>query len=69
MHDSQHAGPPGHGQQNGFGGVEKAAYIPPHMRNAPRGAPPPGGPNGFDGPPPVSNGLDSSAWAPPPGQK
>ncbi|KAK5164102.1 DEAD-box ATP-dependent RNA helicase [Saxophila tyrrhenica] len=68
LKDSQHA-PNGAPQQNG--GFEKAAYIPPHMRQ--RGGPPPpgGAPNGFDGgpPPPMANGLNSSAWAPPPGQQ
>lgn len=75
LQDSQHApqagGPP---QQNGFGGRERAAYIPPHMRQQ-RGGPPPAGPpgpapNGFDGgPPPMGNGMNARAWAPPPGQK
>lgn len=66
LKDSQHAAPNGAPQQNGF---EKAAYIPPHMRQ--RGGPAPSAPNGFDGgpPPPMANGLNSSAWAPPPGQQ
>lgn len=59
--DSQHAPQPGAAQQNGF--PERAAYIPPHMRQ--RAAPPSSGPNGYDGgPAPMSNGLNSSAWAP-----
>ena len=66
--DSQHAHPGAGPQQNGFGG-ERAAYIPPHMRGQQRSQQPPpsGGPNGFDGgpaPAPMSNGMNSSAWAP-----
>ncbi|KAF2769870.1 putative ATP dependent RNA helicase [Teratosphaeria nubilosa] len=59
LQDSQHA--PNHQQQNGFGGGERSAYIPPHMRQ--RGGPPPGPPAGFDGPPPPAD-LNGSAWAP-----
>lgn len=62
--DSQHASQPG-AQQNGF--PERAAYIPPHMRQRPA-APSSGPPNGYasydGGPAPMSNGLNSSAWAP-----
>ena len=67
LKDSQHA--PSQGQsahQNGFP-PERSAYIPPHMRQ--RGGPPAAAaapPNGFDsGPPPMSNGMNGSAWAPP----
>ena len=61
LNDSAHA--PG-GQQNG---MERSAYIPPHMRGQARGPAPPGGPNGFDGGPPGPgpNGMNGSAWAPP----
>ena len=64
LKDSQHAPQAGGPQQNGF--PERAAYIPPHMRQRAQ-QPPSGGPNGFDGgpaPAPMSNGLNSSAWAP-----
>lgn len=65
LNESAHA--PSGGSQNGFG--ERSAYIPPHLRN--RGPAPPGGPGGFDGPPPGpapvanGNGMNGSAWAPP----
>lgn len=46
-HASQGAAPQ---QQNGFGGQERSAYIPPHMRASGRGPPPaaagPGAMNG-----------------------
>jgi len=63
LKDSQHAPMQGH-QHNGFG--ERSAYIPPHMRQRPGGPAPTGGP-GFDEgalPPPMSNGMNGSAWAP-----
>lgn len=66
LNDSQHAPQGGPPQQNGGFG-ERAAYIPPHMRQRTQQAPPSGGPNGFDGgpaPAPMSNGMNSSAWAP-----
>lgn len=56
--DSQHAGP------NGFHGAERSAYIPPHARNAPRGAPAPAA-NGLDGAPPAVNGAANGAWPAP----
>lgn len=65
LKDSQHAPQPGQQQQNGFG--ERSAYIPPHMRQR-GGGPATAGPSGFDGgaaPPPMGNGLNGSAWAPP----
>lgn len=57
LHESQHA--PGGFQP------ERAAYIPPHLRQrAPAGGPP----SGMDGPPPMMNGggpgLNGSAWGP-----
>jgi len=58
LKDSQHA-PHANGVQ------ERSAYIPPHMRQ--RGGPPADGPAGFVGSaaaPPMSNGLNGSAWAP-----
>ncbi len=58
LKDSQHAPQNGAPQQNGF--QERSAYIPPHMRGKMGGAP-----NGFDGPPPMTNGPDNSAWAQP----
>lgn len=65
LQESQHA--PKGGQPNGF--AERSAYIPPHMRGQQRGPPPPGpGPAAFDGPapgPPMGNGMNGSAWAPP----
>lgn len=70
MNDSQHAPQNGQQQQNGFPG-ERSAYIPPHMRQRGGGpAPAAAAPNGFDGgaPSPVSNGMNASAWAPPPQQ-
>jgi ATP-dependent RNA helicase DDX3X len=67
LNDSQHA-PNGAPQQNGF--QERSAYIPPHMRQRASQPPPPAAaPDAFDGPPPMSNGLNSSAWAPPASQK
>jgi len=66
LQDSQHAPKPGQ-QQNGA--FERSAYVPPHMRGAPRG-PPAGGPGGFDGPPPgppAMNGGANGAWPGPPG--
>jgi hypothetical protein len=57
LQDSQHAPP------NGFNG-ERSAYIPPHLRGRPGGAPP-------QGPPPMMNGggpgMGGSAWGPAPG--
>ena len=50
LNDSQHAGP------NGMGGG-RAAYIPPHLRNAPQSV-------RMDGPPPTA-GMNASAWAGP----
>ncbi len=62
LKDSQHASQ-GAPQQNGFH-EERAAYIPPHMRQRPGG--PPAQPAGFDGgPPPMSNGQNGSAWPAP----
>lgn len=55
LNDSQHA-PRGPGQ-------ERSAYIPPHMRRG--GGPPPAGPAGFDGPPPMANGAGAPAWPAP----
>ncbi|KAF2133994.1 DEAD-domain-containing protein [Dothidotthia symphoricarpi CBS 119687] len=56
LNDSQHA-------PNGFNG-ERSAYIPPHMRGAPRQG---GGPPPMDGPPPMmANG--GGAWGPGPAQ-
>jgi ATP-dependent RNA helicase DDX3X len=59
LNDSQHA------PQNGFNG-ERSAYIPPHLRGRPGGAPPPMG-----GPPPMMNGggpgAGGNAWGPAPG--
>ncbi|PSN60654.1 DEAD-domain-containing protein [Corynespora cassiicola Philippines] len=62
LNDAQHA----HG--NGF--PDRAAYIPPHLRNRPQaaGGPPPQ----MDGPPPMMNGgnmnggggIQGSAWGP-----
>ncbi|KAK4561186.1 DEAD-box ATP-dependent RNA helicase [Recurvomyces mirabilis] len=61
LKDSQHAP-----QQNGFG--ERSAYIPPHMRGAPRAGgpagPPPGGFEDGPGGPPAAQGMNGSAWAP-----
>jgi ATP-dependent RNA helicase DDX3X len=58
LNDSQHA-------PNGFNG-ERSAYIPPHLRGRPGGAPPP-----MAGPPPMMNGggpgAGGSAWGPAPG--
>ncbi|KAH7069532.1 ATP-dependent RNA helicase DED1 [Paraphoma chrysanthemicola] len=58
LNDSQHA-------PNGFNG-ERSAYIPPHLRGRPGGAPPMNG-----GPPPMMNGggpgVGGSAWGPAPG--
>lgn len=63
LRDSQHASQPGAPQQNGNGYTERAAYIPPHLRNRP--APQHAEPNGYDGgPAPMSNGMNDSAWAP-----
>lgn len=68
LKDSQHA-PNGGPQQNGFSG-ERSAYIPPHMRGRGGAQPPAAAPNGFDGgPAPMSNGMNSSAWAPNGAQK
>ncbi|KAF1984576.1 DEAD-domain-containing protein [Aulographum hederae CBS 113979] len=60
LNESQHA------PQNGFG-EPRSTYIPPHLRNMPRGGPgmdgpPPmnGGP-GFSGPPPAT--MNGSSWA------
>ncbi|WPH03639.1 putative ATP dependent RNA helicase [Acrodontium crateriforme] len=50
LQDSQHA-PTKAGQPNGGFGGERSAYIPPHMRNQPRG------------PAPAANGFDSGAAA------
>ncbi|KAI5358911.1 putative ATP-dependent RNA helicase DEAD-box, Helicase superfamily 1/2, ATP-binding protein [Septoria linicola] len=64
LKDSQHAPQGGAPQQNGFGGQERSAYIPPHMRSSGRGPPPAAaGPGPMDGdfPPPGQNGF------PPPG--
>lgn len=61
LNDSQHA------PQNGFGGGERSAYIPPHLRGRPQQAPP------MDGPGPMMNGgapngaPNGGAWGPPPG--
>jgi ATP-dependent RNA helicase DDX3X len=64
-----------HGQQNG-GHIDRAAYIPPHLRGQPGGRPAPGpGPAMDGGPPPMMNGgmqgppagLNGSAWGPAPG--
>lgn len=53
-------------QQNGFN-QERSAYIPPHLRGRPGGAPPP-----MDGPPMMNGaggpGLGGSAWGPAPAQ-
>ncbi|KAK4500094.1 hypothetical protein PRZ48_008280 [Zasmidium cellare] len=69
LKDSQHAPPPGQGQQNGFG--ERGAYIPPHMRTRGGGPPPSAGP-GFDGGPPppaaVPNGMNGNGFPPPGGR-
>ncbi|OQO09039.1 ATP-dependent RNA helicase [Cryoendolithus antarcticus] len=62
LQDSQHAPKGGAGQPNGA--FERSAYVPPHMRNAPRGAPN-GAPAAFDGPPPGANGTNGSAWPAP----
>lgn len=54
LNDSQHA-------PNGFGGSERSAYIPPHLRGRQQPAAP------MDGPSPVMNGdagLGGSAWGP-----
>ena len=55
----------------GFGGKQRSAYIPPHLRSSmsagagPQG--PPGPLPGMDsGPPPMMNG-NGNAWGPPPG--
>lgn len=41
---------------------EQRSYIPPHMRNSMKAGPQPGPPmNGAAG-----NGINGSAWAPPP---
>lgn len=58
LQDSQHA-PTKAGQPNGGFGGERSAYIPPHMRNQPRGPAPAAATNGFDsgaGAPPMANG-------------
>ncbi|KAF2740554.1 DEAD-domain-containing protein [Polyplosphaeria fusca] len=56
LNDSKHA--PGGNFQ------DRAAYIPPHLRNRPQAAP-----QGMEGPPPMMNGagLNGSAWGPSPG--
>lgn len=66
LNESQHA-PPG-------GAFERAAYIPPHLRGRPGGAPPMDGPppmmNGGGGPPPMNGGgpgPQGGAWGPAPG--
>lgn len=65
LKDSQHAPPPGQShEQNGFAG-ERSAYIPPHMRSSARG-PAPAGFDGGAGEPPMGNGSNGTAWAPPP---
>lgn len=59
LHDSLHAP-----TQNGFGGPQRPAYIPPHMRQQRHGGPP-----GMDGPPPPmmnGQGMNGSAWVAPP---
>ncbi|KAI9851705.1 MAG: DEAD-box ATP-dependent RNA helicase [Thelocarpon superellum] len=62
LEDSQHA--------NGFGGKQRSAYIPPHLRGSMGAGPqgPPGPPPGMDGPPPpMANGaMNGNAWGPPP---
>src|SRR5690242_3312454 len=60
LNEPQHAP-----QQNGFGHQERSAYIPPHLRGRPGGAPPMN-----NGPPPMNGGpgLGGSAWGPAPGQ-
>ena len=63
LRDSQHASIKG-GQPNGM--QERAAYIPPHMRNRGPMPPPAGPPNGFDGgPAPMGNGMNHGAWPTP----
>ena len=59
INDSQHAP-----QQNGGFNQERSAYIPPHLRGRPGGAPP-----AMDAAPPMMNGgapgAGGGAWGPP----
>lgn len=41
-------------------GVQRASYIPPHMRGQPGGPAP--GPPAANGAPPMNGGINGSAW-------
>ncbi|KAI9841160.1 MAG: DEAD-box ATP-dependent RNA helicase [Sclerophora amabilis] len=59
LEESQHA--------NGFAGPghpPRSAYIPPHLRGSMGG--PQGPPPGMDAPPIMNDGVNGSAWGPPP---
>ena len=56
LNESQHAP-----HQNGFS--ERAAYIPPHLRNS---RPVRAGPPGMDGAPPMNGNMNGHSWEGPP---
>lgn len=56
LNESQHAP-----HQNGF--PERAAYIPPHLRNS---RPMRAGPPGMDGAPPMNGNMNGHNWDGPP---